>query len=529
MWLTRGVATVNVSDYLRETAQRDPEGIALVDEATGRTLTWREFDESADRGAQALLGQGLVAGHRVALVMANSINFCLAYYAVLRGGMVAVPINPRATTREIGRVIADCAPRAILAADDAIDHVRAADSAGVLVVVNEAAPRAGEVAFVDLLEAAPDLRPMAPPDAESLAVVLYTSGASGLPRGAMLSHRALIANIEQVGRLEPPLLTGDDVVLGLLPLFHVYGLNCVLGQSVRVGATLVLVNSFDPAGSLEVIRRHQITNVPVAPPVIAAWAGRAGLREAFASVRVVLSGAAALDPELEAEFFGSSGHRVEQGYGLTEASPVISSTVGFERDPDRPLPPGSVGRPLPGIEVELRDALGQVVMSDDPAQIFVRGDNLFSGYWPDGVDGPAADGWYGTGDLGIQDADGNLVLVDRLRELIIVSGFNVYPTEVEEVVAETPGVAQVAVVGVPDERTGEAVVAFVVPDDPGAQGDDELAALVIEYTRERLARFKVPAKVVVAAGLPQSATGKIAKGRLRALARSEELGIAGTP
>lgn len=512
---------VNVTDDLRETARRDPEGIALIEPRSDRRVTWAEFDQWADRVAQTLLGRGVLAGQRVALVMSNGIDLAVAYYGVLRGGMVAVPINPRATPREISRMVEACAPKIVVGDAQSITQVRQAETGDSLIVVHRAAPEEGELRFGALLEKAVTAEPIAPADPESLAVVLFTSGATGLPRGVMLTHRALTADLDQLLQVDsPPVITPDDVVLGLLPMFHIYGLNCVLSLSVRVGATVVLIEDFDPAGLLSEIAERGITNLPVAPPVITAWAGLEGLRETLAGVRLIVSGASALDPEMAEAFHALSGHPVEQGYGLTETAPVLTMTIGDGRGPDEVPPGGSVGRPLPGVEIALRDFLGQPAAPGDPAQIWARGANLFSGYWPDGADGPDAEGWWATGDIGLFDDQDNLVLVDRLRETINVSGFNVYPSEVEEAVADTPGVASVAVIGVPDERTGEAVVAFVVPEDLEAD-----AAPVEEAVRDlaarRLARFKVPSRIFVVAALPHSPTGKVAKGRLRALARTE--------
>jgi long-chain acyl-CoA synthetase len=528
--------TVNVSDYLRTAAERDPDGTALTEHRPARrAVTWRELDSAADSIARALSGRGLVAGQRVALVMANRIDLPIAYYGILRGGMVAVPINPRSTTREIGRMLSDSRARIVLCDEAGVAQVREAVTSehAVGIVVDGAEPADGETSFERFLADATGAPPAAPADAEALAVILYTSGTSGKPRGAMLTHRALIANTEQIARLEPPAMTPDDVCLGLLPMFHIYGLNCVLGQAVRQGATVVMVDGFDAAGLLDLIVAEGITNLPLAPPVIAAWAGRADLRDELAGVTTILSGASALDAALAESFSDSSGHQIEQGYGLTETAPVISTTHGSPRDAQGHVKHGSVGRPLPGIELRVVEAGGADAAPGDPAEIWVRGDNLFSGYWPDGVDGPGPDGWYPTGDIGVLDADGDLTLVDRLRELVIVSGFNVYPSEVEDVIAELPGVAQVAVVGLPDEETGEAVVAFVVPTDVSSSGPDSpdertLVERVEAHCRTRLARFKQPRRTIVVTGLPHSATGKVAKGRLRALARSETLGL-GTP
>ncbi|MET0820370.1 MAG: AMP-binding protein [Aeromicrobium sp.] len=520
--------TVNVSDYLHAAASNDPDGVALVEHRPARReVTWRELDEAVDSVARALSGRGLVAGQRVAVVMANRIDLPIAYYGILRGGMVAVPINPRSTTREIGRMLDDSRARVVLCDEAGVAQVREAltDDHRVSVVVDGVAPLEGETSFERFLADAAGAAPAAPPDAEALAVVLYTSGTSGKPRGAMLTHRALIANTEQIAALQPPAMTPDDICLGLLPMFHIYGLNCVLGQAVRQGATVVLVDGFDPSWLLDLIRDEGITNLPLAPPVIAAWAGRDDLRDKLGHVTTILSGAAALDPELAEAFRESSGHQIEQGYGLTETSPVIATTHGSPRDAHQHVKPGSVGRALPGIQLRVVDAGGGEAAAGDPAEIWVKGDNLFSGYWPDGVDGPDADGWYPTGDIGYLDADGDLTLVDRLRELVIVSGFNVYPFEVEDVIAEVDGVGQVAVVGLPDEETGEAVVAFVVPAKDAPADETTLLEAIDAHCRTRLARFKQPRRTIVVTGLPHSATGKVAKGRLRALARSETLGL----
>ncbi|MGI9083701.1 MAG: class I adenylate-forming enzyme family protein [Aeromicrobium sp.] len=530
--------TVNVSDFLREAAEQDPDGTALVehggagpgrqDEPERHDLSWADLDSAADAVARALSGRGLVAGQRVAVVMANRIDLPIAYFGILRGGMVAVPMNPRSTTGEIGRMLADAKVKVVLCDEAGVVPTREALAlddglSDCSVVVDGTKTRAGETAFATFLAGAPDVDPAAPRDAEALAVILYTSGTSGKPRGVMLTHRALIANIEQTAAIDPPPVTSDDVCLGLLPMFHIYGLNAVLGQAVRQCARVLMVDGFDPDGLLDTIVSEGVTNVPVAPPIVAAWAGRDDLREKLSGVSLVLSGASALDPDLAATFFESSGHHVEQGYGLTETAPVIATTLGSPRGPDDAPKPGSVGRPLPGIEVRVVDAGGHDASPGDPAELWVRGDNVFSGYWPDGADGPHEDGWYPTGDVGLIDVDGDLTLVDRLRELVIVSGFNVYPFEVEEVIAEVDGVVEVAVVGTTDEQTGEAVLAFVVPGD----GVDEatVQAAVQEHCAERLARFKQPSRIVVVSGLPHSATGKVAKGRLRALARSDALGL----
>ncbi|MEO6471536.1 MAG: AMP-binding protein [Aeromicrobium sp.] len=518
--------TVNASEYLRAAALEHGDAVALIEHREERReLSWNEFDAAADAVARGLSALGLVAGHRVALVMSNRIDLAVAYYGILRGGMVAVPMNPRSTTREIERMLGDSKAHVVMCDEVGVKHVREAGENvdGLTVIVDGTKAQPGETAFAHFLAGASGADPAAPQDPESLAVLLYTSGTSGKPRGAMLPHRSLIANIEQVALVEPPAMTSDDTCLALLPLFHIYGLNCVLGQAVKRGAKVLLVDGFDPGALLDLIEAEGVTNLPIAPPVVAAWAGREGLREKLAGVQRIMSGASALDPDLAEHFEASSGHFVDQGYGLTETAPVISTTLGSRRSADHGPKRGSVGRPLPGIELRIVEASGKDASSGDPAEVWVRGENLFIGYWPDGVDGPREDGWYPTGDIGFLDDDGDLTLVDRLRELVIVSGFNVYPSEVEETVAEVDGVSQVAVVGVPDDQTGESVLVFVVPSEDADKST--LADAIRTRCEGRLARFKWPKRIVIVEGLPYSATGKVAKGRLRALARSESLGL----
>jgi long-chain acyl-CoA synthetase len=450
-------------------------------------------------------------------------------------------MNPRSATGELVRMVADSGARVAIgdastiavlrtavagvreALEGADDALRARSVVPSL-VVHGAAPEPGEMSWDDLATRGSGTV-VTPADRERLAVLLYTSGTSGRPRGVMLSHRALLANIEQVGALDPPVMTADDVVLGLLPLFHVYGLNAVLGQVLARGARLVLVPRFDADETLRAVAQHQVTNLPLAPPVVAAWAGRPDLPARFEHVRLVVCGAAPLAAELATLVTEATGVHVEQGYGLTETAPVVSSTLASRALVEGgPRAADGVGSPLPGVEVKVVDAGGDEVSGDDPGEIRVRGPNLFSGYWPDGSDGPDPDGWWSTGDLAVVEPNGDLVLVDRLRELVIVSGFNVYPTEVEAVISEIDGVAEAAVIGAPDETTGEAVLAFVVSADPAAPQAD-LLERVRSHCEQRLARFKQPREVSVVEGLPHSATGKVAKGRLRAQARRDALGL----
>ncbi len=526
----------DVAELVAEAAAQSPDRLAIA-EAGGRSLTWAELDAEVDRVSGGLGEAGIIAGYRVLIAVSNRIEFVTTYLGILRAQVVAVPVNPRATAGELARMIADSGSRLVVTDADAVATVREAvdlvaralaGGAGEVeedllsravvprVVVIGADPAPGETSFDDLGAGAH--RPVPPlQDPEKLAALLYTSGTSGRPRAAMLTHRALIANIEQVAEVQPPMIHGDDVVLGVLPLFHVYGLNAVLGGVLRRRAKLVLVDRFDPQGTLDLIEDQACSVVPVAPPVFAHWQAVDHLEERLGPVRLVLSGSAPLSPELVEAFTGRTGIPVHQGYGLTEAAPVVTSTLRSKQ-----LQPGSVGAALPGIGLRLVDEAGHTPAGGDPGEIQVFGENLFSGYWPDGSDGPDGDGWWSTGDVGFLDASGDLFLVDRLKDLVIVSGFNVYPVEVEEVIREVDGVTEAAVIGVEDPTTGEAVVAYVrAPGvDPAATQD-----AVRAHCEQRLARFKQPSRIEVVDDLPLTVTGKVQKGRLRGLERRRTTGL----
>jgi long-chain acyl-CoA synthetase len=544
--------TANLAELLAAAASESPDRVALVDSATGRQTTWAALDDVVSRVATGLGRLGLVAGNRVVICTANRSEFVVAYLAALRAHLVAVPVNPRAATGELVRTVADCRARILVADATTItparkvvtglqEALRGADEelrarSVVPRIVTVDTPACGdEVDLATLLTG--DAEPQPPArDPESLAVLRYTAGTSSVPRAAILSHRALLANLEQAAQVQPPMVARDDVVYGVLPLFHVYGLNAVLGQVLRQQARLVIADTFDPEGSLDDIVRHGVTIVPVAPPVLAHWrdladlahvpdvVGPVDVAERLSGVRTLMSGSAPLSPELVEEFTERTGVTVHQGYGLTEAAPVVTSTLCSSQ-----VKPGSVGSALPGVRLRLVDETGGEPTGSDPGEIHVAGDNLFDGYWPDAADGPV-DGWLATGDLGFLDADGDLFLVDRLKELIIVSGFNVYPREVEEVLTEVEDVLEAAVVGVPDDLTGEAVVAYVRPRPDRIDSADprqvaELQELVREVCATRLARFKQPTRIEVVAALPRTVTGKIARGRLRSRVGRDEPGL----
>ncbi|MFD5824271.1 AMP-binding protein [Lentzea sp. NPDC060358] len=480
----------NVSDLVRASAQRGPGHVALVDVVSGKSITWETIDGAIDAFARHLADSGLESGDRVAVRLPTSPEFVVSVFGILRAGGVVVPTGPGTPPRELQRILADSGARFLIGDGEGSDaHV------------------------LDL----PDVTAAGEPfeavgGGEDLAVLGYTSGTSGVPRGAMLSHRALLANVAQCASLRPAPVTAGDRVLLALPLFHVYGLGPGLLQVAGAGATAVLLERFDPSAALDVIEEHRVTTMVGVPPMYRAILAHPVelLREKLATVRLFTSGAAPLPAGVIAEMRGAIGIPIYEGYGLTETGPVLTSTLvgGVPK-------PGSVGQALPGVEIRLVDTDGSVldVDEDEPGTglVSAKGDNLFSGYWPDGERGPDPSGWFRTGDVGFIDADGDLHLVDRANDLIIVNGFNVYPHEVERVVDEMPAVLEAAAVGVPDERTGESVKVVVVLRD----GEDLSADDVVAHCAARLAKFKVPTSVEFVQALPHSPTGKLARAILR--------------
>jgi len=534
----------NVAELVRRNAAGDPTGTALL--WHNRAVTWAALDAQVDAAARGLARvartapttapiDGGATAPRVAIALPNIEAFAVVFFGALRAGLVAVPINPGYTGRELRHVLTDCSASVLIATPAVLDALTApgldgsVPTVGDMVQFSVGGPTGVAHPFTDLLT--PDPADAAPPRADGssgdpgendLAVLLYTSGTAGAPKGAMLSHRALLANHRQIAQLDPAPVGPQDVLLLAVPLFHAYGLNSGLCAIAYHGAGGVLVERFDPADALDLIARHGVTAVIGVPPMVLAWAEMNAAAEAFAGVRTVVSGAAPLDAAAARRFFAATARVVHVGYGLTETAPVLTSTLAS------PYPkPGSIGRPLPGVGLKLVDAAGgEVPLTDDddddspgtpgtpgsdPGEIVVRGANLFSGYWPDGAGGPADEGWWATGDVAYADADGDLFLVDRLGELILVSGFNVYPHEVETVLRAHPGVADAAALGVPDPHTGQAVKAYLVREP----GTDATEADIVAFAQRNLARFKCPTSIAFLPALPYSATGKIRKAALR--------------
>ena len=483
------------------------DSIALF--SRGRPTTYGELREQVDSMRGGLAGLGIGRGDRVAIVCNNSRYFVVAYLAVLGLGAAAVPLNPTSPAPEIAREITAVGAKAAI-----VDPVAASAWAVIApacpsvehVVATDGSVIEGAVGFDELLSHTSV--PIVEVEPDTLAVLIFTSGTAGSPRAAMLTHGNLRSNIDQ-SRTAVVGVQSNDVVYGVLPLNHIFGLNVVLGLSLARGATVVLVNRFDPATALDTIRERGVTVVPGAPPMWIAWSQfEEAPADSFASVRLALTGAAKMPEDAIRRLEQRFGLRLSEGYGLTEASPTVTSSAGLQ------IKPGSIGKVLDGIEVRLVDDQGDDVVSGDPGEIWVRGPNDFAGYFEDPeatARALTADGWLRTGDIAVTDGDGYLYLVDRAKDLIIVSGFNVYPAEVEEILAMHPGVDDVAVVGVPHPYSGEAVKAYVV-QSPGAHLDEEQ---LIAHCTANLARYKCPSKILFVDELPRGVAGKLLRRELR--------------
>jgi len=492
----------SIGAQLARTAAARPQGRAVVDGDV--TLTWAELDAAATALAGSLLARGLAPGDRVGLALPNGAAFAVGYLGALRAGLVVLPVNTQYTAPEVAHLLGDVGAALLVVPAEGGEAARAA-AAEVGVDLLEA----GSGSWEAVLAGTPDAPPLPEVGPADLAVVVYTSGTSGRPKGAMLTHGALLANTAQLLALEPPVVSAEDRLLVVLPLFHIYALSTGLGMAVATGATAVLADRFEPVQTLALLAQEQVTVVLGAPPMYVAWSLLPDLAERMASVRLAITGAAPLPASVREQLTAATGHAVFNGYGLTETAPVLTTTLaGAGSAPD------SIGRPLPGVEVRLLDEAGDEVEEDDAGEITVRGANLFEGYWPDRREGPDEQGWWRTGDVAYADAHGDLHLVDRRRELILVSGFNVYPREVEDVLVAHPAITEAAVVGIPHPYTGESVKAYVVP----RRGQHVTADEVIAWAARSLARFKCPTTVEVVSSLPHSTTGKVSKGRLRALA-----------
>ncbi len=492
---------------LQQTAARVPQRPAIF--FAGDTLSYAELSVTVERVAAGLADLGVEEGDRVALLLPNCPQFVYAYLAAARLGAMAVPMNPILAPEEVAYVLGDSGAKVVVGVEKTAELVlgmaQRCECVEHAVIAAEDVPE-GAIDFRALVAEDTSGLP-APPDAEQVACLQYTSGTTGRPKGAMLTHANLLSNAR--ASVEAIHMNEDDVFLAVLPLFHVFGATVTMIIPITMGAAAAHLPRFEPIPVLETIDRTGVTIFCGVPSMFAVLSALKTERSPdLSTLRLCISGGAALPRDLTPIIEERYETTLLEGYGPTEASPVVS--VNRTRE-SRKI--GSVGPPLPGVEVEIRDEDGQRVKVGEIGEICAKGPNIMRGYWQDEEKTANAirDGWLYTGDLGHVDEDGYIYIVDRKTDMIIVGGLNVYPREVEDVIRLLEPVRDVAVVGESSRLRGETVCAFIEMREDASIEESE----IIEHCSEHLARYKVPRSIRFIEELPRSATGKVLKRKLR--------------
>ena len=502
----------NLATILTETTLAAPDAPAF--RFGGSATTYRQLDEQSGRVAAGLRAQGLRPGEVVALQLPNVPPFLTAYFGALRAGLVVLPLNPLLMAPELEYHLGDSAARLLIGFEGMhAEAAKACETLGVPLYLAGVGPAGGSLPegarpvselFGALSAESADIEPRDPGDT---AVLIYTSGTTGKPKGAELTHFQLYMNCTIAGQLFG--YHSDDVTLAVLPFFHVFGLSSVINVAVRYGGCLSIVPRFTPAGVLDALEGDRCTVIGGVPTMLHALAHQDITGRDLSALRVAVSGGASLPEDVMRTFEGKYGIEVLEGYGMSETA----SSCSFNRPGDtRAL---SIGKPMWGVTMRVGDAADRPLPPgrENVGEILIRGHNVMKGYLgrPEATAEALRGGWLHSGDLGYMDSDGFYFIVDRAKDLVIRGGYNVYPREIEEVLYAHPDIVEAAVIGKPDERLGEEVVAVVVPR-PGSElsADD-----VIAYTRERLAAYKYPREIRFMAELPKGPSGKILKSALR--------------
>jgi long-chain acyl-CoA synthetase len=494
---------MNIAEGLERAARARGDHPAIVFEEL--TLSYRELARRVLAAAGGLARAGIARGERVGIFLPNVPEFAIVYHALVRLGAVAVSINVMSRRDEVRHILVDSAAAALVTTEELLANVPLPEEIPTVRAIFADAGARHVTPLSSLLAAPPHDEPPADARADTPAAILYTSGTTGRSKGAVLTHGNVVSNVEATRRIIG--MREDDVTICFLPLFHCFGQNFVLNASLYAGATLVLRRRFFPDDTLGACERHRVSMFFGVPTVYIALLAHPRAAEALRGVRYFFSAAAILPVHVERAWRERTGLPVHEGYGLTETSPFASYNHA------RAHKSGSVGAPIDGVEMRVVDDGGRPLGDGQVGEICIKGPNVMAGYFGRDEDTARAivDGWFRTGDVGYRDADGDYFLVDRVKDMINVAGFKVWPREVEEVLFEHPAVRESAVVGAPDPYTGEAVKAFVVLKEKEAVAPADLAA----YCRERLSAYKVPKQVDIVATIPKGATGKILKKDLR--------------
>ena len=505
-----------VHDLVLATCRRIPNKNALVDSSCGRRVSYAEYGALVEAAAQGLVAAGVKPGEVIAIFLPNSWEFCVAYHAATLAGAVPTLLNPAYREREV-RFQLENSGAALLISDGAnLEGINLGGLPNLRAVYTTRRPTAGGQMFAALLAPAAGGLPTGRDPQQVLAALPYSSGTTGLPKGVMLSHYNLVANVFQFIGPHASELSCSDTALCFLPLYHIYGLNVMLNTVLIQGGTLVLMARFQPMELSRLLIEEGITMMPTVPPALNAMcqAAEAGQFPRQHQVRWAKSGAAPLAPELARRFTSLTGILVCQGYGMTEASPVTH--VGYLR-PDL-YRPESIGQPVAQTDCRVVGESYEEAPPGEPGELVMRGPQFMLGYWkePQATAGVMRDGWYWSGDVATRDADDFYKIVDRRKEMIKYKGFPVAPAEVEAVLLEHPAVRECGVVGRADAAAGEIPVAFVALREGFADGQkmkDELCAFVAE----RLTGYKQPREVRFIPAVPKTASGKILRRELRGL------------
>ena len=518
---------LNLSSILEQHARRQPERIAVV--YRGQRISYAALDGWANQIANGLRASGIRRGDHVALLCPNLPYFPAAYYGILKTGATVVPLNVLLKPREIAYHLRDSDAKALLCFEG-IPELPMADAAKTAMAVAPTCrqlivlPREDGAAFRNdpdvmmldrLIANHPTTFEAQPAGPDDTAVILYTSGTTGQPKGAELTHMNMVMN----AMVSAELCAGSHDEQGrhatavTLPLFHATAQTAQLNAYLHLGGTLVLLPRFDPAALIDVMMQERVTHWIGVPTMY--WSLLQHVRQSNADVsalkgtlRLAVSGGAPMPVELMNDFQDTFGVRIVEGYGLSETSPVATFN-----HLDRPSKPGTVGQPLFAVDIQCVDDYDEPVPAGQAGEVVIRGHNVMKGYYkrPEDTAEAMRGGWFHTGDIGIVDAEGYLSIVDRKKDMILRGGFNVYPREIEEVLLTHPAVSLAAVIGVPDERLGEEVKAFVVKK-PGAEVTDEQ---LLSWCKEQFAAYKYPRLIEFRTELPTGATGKILKRELR--------------
>jgi acyl-CoA synthetase (AMP-forming)/AMP-acid ligase II len=518
---------VFVHDAVLASCRRHAGKIALVDSSCGRRLTYAEYGETVEALAHGLVAAGLRPGEVVAIFLCNCWEFCAAYHATTLAGGIPTLLNPTYREREVRHQLGNSGAALLITDGPNINGVNLAGLPNLRRVFCTREQGCGSEPFSDLLKPVSAVLPRSyQRSEETLAALPYSSGTTGLPKGVMLSHFNLVANVYQfLGPRATPLNCNDNI-LCFLPLYHIYGLNVMLNPSLMLGATLVLMPRFGVSQLVRLMTEEAITMMPLVPPAMNALclAAEAGQFPTNHQVQWVKSGAAPLAPDLPRRFTALTGILVCQGYGMTEASPVTH--VGF-LEPEL-YRPDSIGHPLAQTEcrvigqAEVESSAGSTaeVAVGEPGELVMRGPQFMLGYWnePEATAAALRDGWYWSGDIVTRDNEGFYRVVDRRKEMIKYKGFPVAPAEVEAVLLEHPAVRECGVVGRPDAEAGEIPVAFVALRE-GFASDKKMEEELSTFVADRLTRYKQPREVRFIEVVPKTASGKILRRELRQMIR----------